>query len=252
VDLFQRFAKVARESAVAGALLGVVREAYYFGRAVRLDMPHALNVLYVLGALGSLRNELLNALLLLDIVKKVPELSLIFDIFYEQRRSLAYTLAFCLVVLHIFAFWAFSSFSADFEHAADADDGDGPDFNMYCDTMLECLASTANLGLRAGGGLGEALGQATRGAPTFWPRYLFDFSFFLIVNIILLNIFFGIIIDAFADKRALVAEEKAEIEGRCFICGLSKSQFDIENIPWKLHVYCQHNLHSYLAFVLYV
>ena len=33
-------------------------------------MPHALNVLYVLAALGSLRNELLNALLLLDIVKK--------------------------------------------------------------------------------------------------------------------------------------------------------------------------------------
>lgn len=134
-----------------------MREAYHFGRAVRFDVPHALNVLYVLVALMSLRSELLNAVLLLDIVNKIPELRLIFDIFYEQRRSLAYTLVFCLVVLHIFAFWAFLAFSEDFQHAADADDDDGPDFNLYCDTMLECLASTANLGLRAGGGLGEAL-----------------------------------------------------------------------------------------------
>lgn len=211
-----------------------------------------LNVLYVLVSLGSLRSDLLNAVLLLDIVKKVPQLSQIFDIFYEQGRALGYTLALCLVVLHIFAFYAFLSFNENFEHAADADDDDGPDFNMYCSSLSQCLASTANVGLRAGGGLGEALGQLTEDSALFRTRYIFDFAFFLIVNIILLNILFGIIIDSFADKRALVAEQTAEIEGRCFVCGLSKSTFDIENIPWKLHIYCQHNLHSYLAFILYV
>jgi hypothetical protein len=60
----------------------------------------------------------------------------------------------------------------------------------------------------------------------------------LIINLILLNIFFGIIIDAFADKRALLSEEQTELENQCFICGISKSQFDIENIPWKDHIYC--------------
>lgn len=83
-------------------------------------------------------------------------------------------------------------------------------------------------------------------------RYVFDFTFFLVINIVLLNIFFGIIIDAFADKRALLDEENSEMENQCFICGITKSRFDIENIPWKDHIYCQHNMHSYLAFILYV
>ena len=74
----------------------------------------------------------------------------------------------------------------------------------------------------------------------------------MLINIILLNIFFGIIIDAFADKRALLNEHVEEMENYCFICGISKSNFDIENIPWKDHIYCQHNMHSYLAFILYV
>lgn len=77
-------------------------------------------------------------------------------------------------------------------------------------------------------------------------------AFFLIINIVLLNIFFGIIIDAFADKRAVNAEQDLEMMNKCFICGISKSQFDIENIPWKEHIYKQHNMHAYLAFVLYV
>ena len=144
------------------------------------------------------------------------------------------------------------TFNGNFEAAAGPDDDDGPDFNMYCGSLSECLGSTANIGLRAGGGLGEALAQLTIDDPLFNTRTVFGFGFFLIVNIILLNIFFGIIIDAFADKRALVAEQAAEVEGKCFICGLSKYTFDIENIPWKLHVYCQHNVHAYLAFILYV
>ena len=77
-------------------------------------------------------------------------------------------------------------------------------------------------------------------------------GFFLIINIVLLNIFFGIIIDAFADKRAVNAEQNVEMLNQCFICGISKSRFDIENIPWKDHIYKQHNMHAYLAFVLYV
>jgi len=157
-DIFKKFEKYARGSKIASALAASVQEIYFFVRAIRLDKPHLLNVLYVLVSIGSLRNDLLNAVLLLDIVKKIPQLSQIFDIFYEQGSALGSTLALCLVVLHIFAFYAFLSFNEDFEHAAGPDDDDGPDFNMYCRSLGECLASTANVGLRAGGGLGEALG----------------------------------------------------------------------------------------------
>jgi len=63
------------------------------------------------------------------------------------------------VLLYISSFFAFGTFREDYGHAADAEDDDGPDFNMYCGTLAQCLMSTANVGIRAGGGVGEALGQ---------------------------------------------------------------------------------------------
>jgi len=81
---------------------------------------------------------------------------------------------------------------------------------------------------------------------------MFDLLFFMIINIILMNIFFGIIIDSFSEKRDFDKLHTQEREGQCFICGITKSRFDIENIPWHDHIYQQHNMHSYLAFILYV
>jgi hypothetical protein len=73
--------------------------------------------------------------------------------------------------------------------------------NTYCSTLLECTTSTLNIGVRAGGGIGEFLQQPVIAEDTYWSRSLFDFFFFIIVIIILLNIIFGIIIDTFAELR---------------------------------------------------
>jgi inositol 1,4,5-triphosphate receptor type 3 len=90
------------------------------------------------------------------------------------------------------------------------------------------------------------------GDPVYTYRYYFDILFFLIINIILMNIFFGIIIDSFASKRDREAEIQIEVSDQCFICGLKKSVFEIENENWNQHIFCDHNLHSYLAFLIYV
>jgi hypothetical protein len=201
-------------------------------------------------------DDFYNSILLIDILNKIPALGHIYSIFTEQAFSLISTLALFVVMLYISAFYAFQKFNGDFEAVKDPDDWyydkHAPDFNMYCGTLLQCMLSTTNVGIRAGGGLGEALTQHSYDDEKYMQRYFFDFGFFLVINIILLNIFFGIIIDAFADKRALLTEEQLEMENQCFICGISKSTFDIENISWREHIYCQHNMHSYLAFILYV
>lgn len=77
-------------------------------------------------------------------------------------------------------------------------------------------------------------------------------TFFLIINIILMNIFFGIIIDSFSDKRSIAGDIEAEVTEVCFICGITKSKFEIENVSWTEHIYTKHNLHSYYNFVIYV
>lgn len=82
---------------------------------------------------------------------------------------------------------------------------------MYCRTLDECLRSVVSVGLRAGGGLGEAIEQPLmRDLDNWTTRYYYDLLFFLSVNILLVNIVFGIIIDSFADRRAADYENRTE------------------------------------------
>ena len=85
---------------------------------------------------------------------------------------------------------------------------------------MECYISVLNGGLRTGGGLGESLDQDILGSSSFWARYFFDLSFFVIGIIIMLNIIFGVILDAFADLRDKDKARQEDIENRCLVCGL--------------------------------
>lgn len=52
-------------------------------------------------------------------------------------------------------------------------------------------------------------------------------SFYLVVTILLLNLVFAIIIDAFADIRNKHSKKEEDINDRCFICGISRVEFEI-------------------------
>ena len=62
-----------------------------------------------------------------------------------------------------------------------------------CGSLLQCFAFGLLSGVRAGGGLGDLLPQRANSV-----RILFDFAFYLVIVVIILNIVFGIIIDTFA------------------------------------------------------
>jgi len=88
----------------------------------------------------------------------------------------------------------------------------------YCHTLTSCFVSTVYNGIRAGGGIGEALGHISRKNGHYWIRLFFDLSFFIFVIICLLNIIFGIIIDTFADLRDKRNEFEELKNNKCFIC----------------------------------
>ena len=86
----------------------------------------------------------------------------------------------------------------------------------------------------------------------YWKRFAFDLTFFFIVSIILLNLIFGIIIDAFADMRDSRNAIESEVKERCFICGMNRFEFETKNKSWFDHIQKEHNAFSYLYFILYV
>jgi len=223
-------------------------------KCARLDQVHMRNLGYALLSMIAINAPIVSAILLLDIIYKITSLTQVLSVFNENKIQLLSTLALFFVCLYIASFVVFNMYRDDYQAAKSADDSDAPDFNLYCDNLYDCVFSTMNVGVRAGGGIGEAMNQPMRGDPQnkFYNRGMFDLGFFVVVNIVLMNILFGIIIDSFADKRAIAQEHKNEVQGQCFICGITKSRFDIENINWRDHIYCEHNMHSYVAFILYV
>lgn len=109
-----------------------------------------------------------------------------------------------------------------------------------------------NNGLRSAGGIGEAIGQEYWGSTHYWERWIYDFVFYVLVLVIILNIIFGIIIDTFGDLRDKRNDLIHDIRTKCFICGLEKFELDTKGEGWFTHVYRNHNVYNYLYFIIYI
>ena len=69
-----------------------------------------------------------------------------------------------------------------------------------CNTLVNCFFYTVNLGLRNGGGIVDSMTTTDRDK-MMAERTVFDITFFMLINVISLNIIFGIIIDTFSQLR---------------------------------------------------
>ena len=87
-------------------------------------------------------------------------------------------------------------------------------------------------------------------------RYIIDNLFFFIIIIILLNVIFGIIIDTFSDLRTKKIKMQEDTTQRCFICNIDKDIFDRtidqQQRGFKHHISGDHNMWSYLYFLIYI
>lgn len=69
-----------------------------------------------------------------------------------------------------------------------------------CYNLYTCFVYTMNWGLRNGGGIADSMNYEPKGN-RFFAKNMYDVTFFMIVNVIALNIIFGIIIDTFSQLR---------------------------------------------------
>uniref|UniRef100_A0A8C4Q9X5 Ion transport domain-containing protein n=1 Tax=Eptatretus burgeri TaxID=7764 RepID=A0A8C4Q9X5_EPTBU len=121
-----------------------------------------------------------------------------------------------------------------------------------CDTLLMCIITVLNQGLRNGGGVGDVLRQPSKDEPLFTARVIYDLLFFFVVIIIVLNLIFGVIIDTFADLRSEKQKKEEILKTTCFICGLERDKFDNKTVSFEEHITQEHNMWHYLYFIVLV
>lgn len=129
-------------------------------------------------------------------------------------------------------------------------EGDG--LERSCDTLIMCIITTLNNGLRNGGGIGDVLRKPSSKEPLFMFRVVYDLLFFFVVIIITLNLIFGVIIDTFGDLRQEKQEKDYTLRNTCFICGLDRSKFDNKTVTFDEHTKIEHNMWHYLYFLILI
>lgn len=182
---------------------------------------------------------------LLDIITKSKEMSDIVSSITMNIQALLKTLYLALVIMYFYAFLSFTYFPSYYLH------DESTQYKMYCYNLVSCYVSSVYNGIRSGG-IGNALGQIGRDDELYWFRVFYDFSYFVLVIVCLLNIVFGIIIDTFADLRDKRNNLQEIKKTKCYICEAERYKIESEGVEWSTHVQKQHNLINYMYYLIYI
>jgi len=107
-------------------------------------------------------------------------------------NQLAMTFICCIFFIWSFSALIVTQFSSNFD-----DDHQG----IYCDRLWPCFVYVVNYGFWMGGGIGDIMAFQEKTYSKYSELTILQIMFFVIVNVIFLNIIFGIIIDTFSLLR---------------------------------------------------
>ena len=121
-----------------------------------------------------------------------------------------------------------------------------------CKKLWTCFLYTLNEGLRQGGGIGDMLNQVDMNNHSFMiAQIIFEIGFFICIQIFILNIILGIIIDAFTEIRTEEESRNYDMENICFVCGNHRSNFVKEGLDFQNHTECEHHIWNYVFYIFY-
>jgi len=120
-------------------------------------------------------------------------------------------------------------------------------------TLGECYVANVIYGLRDGGGIGERLRDRPLERNFFSIlRIVCITSFFLVVNLMILQLVYCIIVDTFATLRGEKQQKEEILRNTCFVCGLDRSSFENRSVTFEDHIQIEHNLWHYLYFIVLI
>ncbi|XP_055788466.1 inositol 1,4,5-trisphosphate receptor type 3-like isoform X3 [Salvelinus fontinalis] len=259
-------------------------------RAMVMDVEFLYHLAYVLtSTLGLCVHELFYSFLLFDLIYREETLFNVIKSVTRNGRSILLTALLAIILVYLFSIVGFLCLKNDFIMEVDplpqitsgrhgnveasqdlntcSRDGvsctakaglpaepeaEENNSERACDTLLMCIVTVLNHGLRNGGGVGDVLRRPSKNEPMFPARVIYDLLFYFIVIIIVLNLIFGVIIDTFADLRSEKQKKEEVLKTTCFICGLERDKFDNKTVSFEEHIKLEHNIWNYLYFIVLV
>ena len=123
-----------------------------------------------------------------------------------------------------------------------------------CSSMVQCYLTMLSYGVRSGGGIGDVLPKLSYNVNPgyFVASFFFVVLFHIFVIWIMINLFFGIIVDTFAALREKTYKIEEDKKNTCFICQITRDRAMNKNINLEKHVKNLHNIWNYVYYIAYL
>ncbi len=117
-----------------------------------------------------------------------------------------------------------------------------------CESWWRCFLTIFDYGLRAGGPFGTF--SLAHDNNFYISIFFYDWIFFFLVNLLMLNLVNAIIVDAFQNFREEKANENMKIKNYCYICNIPNIMFRTHGVEFENHILTEHNITDYVNFLI--
>ena len=175
--------------------------------------------------------------------------------FEIRLKQLLMVLIFMYLIVYLFSWIAFYYFPELFEFNDLLNvNNNNEQKEKLCSSMVQCYLTMLSYGVRSGGGIGDVLPKLSYKVNPgyFIAAFFFVVLFHIFVIWIMINLFFGIIVDTFAALREKTYKIEEDKINTCFICQITRDRAMNKNINFEKHVKNVHNIWNYVYFIAYL
>ena len=164
-----------------------------------------------------------------------------------KGKQLIWVVVFTILVLYIYGGWGFYFLNNRFY---DEQGREEPE-NM-CYSLLYCFYTLINNGMRWYPGVGKylRLDSPLIKLGEYIHHYVYHFSFYLLIRVMMLKIVFGIILDSFTELREFKSNIEKDMKFKCFICNIEKDECEKKNQDFNKHCQETHNVWDYANYMI--
>jgi len=187
---------------------------------------------------------------LLDAVLRLEGLRFILKAVLRRLPKLCATGLLVSFLVYLYAVIGFNAFRDMYEIDTRLNPSE-----FVCDDLYRCFFYTLNTGIRAFGGVGDGLVSPSffQEQKTYFGRLFFDLTFFLFVTLFLVHgVVYGLITDSLVELRQQGESRRRDETGVCFVCGLTKHDFECKGLNFRAHTAQQHHLWDYVDLAVYL
>ena len=192
-------------------------------------------------------NAFLFALQLLTIIKFIDIIREILSAFKLKLFELMEAIEVLAIIIYFVANFEFFFLIDEFNIEV------GDKIENFCQNLLECTINIFNHGVRAGGGIGDLLeAKSYSDKYLYFLRFFCDLIFYIVVMLLSLNIISSIIVNTFSQIREDSNQKEEDMKNRCFICNISRIEFQKNKIDIGYHRKYEHNTNNYIKFFVFL